>query len=267
MYDAYFEDRGLIPEDRYCEVRFDDLERDPFAVMRDMYDKLSLSGFIVSTDVDIVCRILLHTRKTNLLRWTQRPALASPRHGLATSSDGAIRHDSGDREDVQRIPFRGRAEVSVWGSLKEFQEDAIGFLSRSVSESRGHRSFSIRARCRYLVNRPEYVEQVLVTVAAFLRQTDQKCGQDACHLWRQPAFIRWRTVVATSTLDSAGIPTTACCRVHARDRFVDRGDDPELVTKASSGQEVDIVSEMMRLTMTIAAREFLRRTFAIRRGH
>ncbi len=45
MYDAYFDDRGLIPEDRFCEVRFADLERDPLAVMRDVYDKLSLSGF------------------------------------------------------------------------------------------------------------------------------------------------------------------------------------------------------------------------------
>ena len=29
MYDAYFEQRGLIPEGRLCEVGFEDLERDP----------------------------------------------------------------------------------------------------------------------------------------------------------------------------------------------------------------------------------------------
>ncbi len=45
MYDAFFEDVQRIPEDRYCEVRFDDLERDPVRVVRDLYDKLSLPGF------------------------------------------------------------------------------------------------------------------------------------------------------------------------------------------------------------------------------
>ena len=29
MYDAFFEDRQLVSEDRFCEVRFDDLESDP----------------------------------------------------------------------------------------------------------------------------------------------------------------------------------------------------------------------------------------------
>ncbi len=45
MYDAFFDDVPRIPEKQYCEVRFNDLERDPVNVMRDIYAKLSLSGF------------------------------------------------------------------------------------------------------------------------------------------------------------------------------------------------------------------------------
>jgi omega-hydroxy-beta-dihydromenaquinone-9 sulfotransferase len=45
MYDAYFEERGLIPEGRLCEVSFDDREREPVAVVRWIYDALGRSGF------------------------------------------------------------------------------------------------------------------------------------------------------------------------------------------------------------------------------
>ena len=34
MYDAYFEERGLIPEGRLCEVGYEGLERDPVGVVR-----------------------------------------------------------------------------------------------------------------------------------------------------------------------------------------------------------------------------------------
>lgn len=45
MYDAYFEDLPLIPADRFCEVRFEDLERDPVGQIRTIYDKLSFTRF------------------------------------------------------------------------------------------------------------------------------------------------------------------------------------------------------------------------------
>jgi hypothetical protein len=45
MYDAYFDDLPQIPRGRFCEVRFDDLERDPVAVIRGIYESLSLPGF------------------------------------------------------------------------------------------------------------------------------------------------------------------------------------------------------------------------------
>jgi omega-hydroxy-beta-dihydromenaquinone-9 sulfotransferase len=45
MYDAYFQERGLIPEGRLYEVAFDDLERDPIGVIGSIYESLLLSGF------------------------------------------------------------------------------------------------------------------------------------------------------------------------------------------------------------------------------
>jgi hypothetical protein len=45
MYDAYFEERGLILEGRLCEVSFGDLERDPVGVVRSVYEALGLPGF------------------------------------------------------------------------------------------------------------------------------------------------------------------------------------------------------------------------------
>jgi LPS sulfotransferase NodH len=45
MYDAYVEQRGLIPEGRLCEVGFEDLERAPMAVVGSIYEALGLPGF------------------------------------------------------------------------------------------------------------------------------------------------------------------------------------------------------------------------------
>lgn len=45
MYDAYFEDLPLIPEGRFCELRFDALEADPIGQIRAIYDQLGLDGF------------------------------------------------------------------------------------------------------------------------------------------------------------------------------------------------------------------------------
>jgi omega-hydroxy-beta-dihydromenaquinone-9 sulfotransferase len=45
MYDAYFDERGLIPEGRLCEVSYQDLEREPVGVVGSIYESLGLSGF------------------------------------------------------------------------------------------------------------------------------------------------------------------------------------------------------------------------------
>ncbi len=45
MYDAFFEQRPLIPEGRFHEIRFADLARDPIAQMERMYEGLNLGEF------------------------------------------------------------------------------------------------------------------------------------------------------------------------------------------------------------------------------
>jgi omega-hydroxy-beta-dihydromenaquinone-9 sulfotransferase len=45
LYNAFFEDKALIPADQFHEVRFEDLEQDPFQQLRVLYEKLGLTGF------------------------------------------------------------------------------------------------------------------------------------------------------------------------------------------------------------------------------
>jgi omega-hydroxy-beta-dihydromenaquinone-9 sulfotransferase len=45
LYDAYFEERPLIPDGQFHEVAFEDLERDPVGQMERTYEALGLAGF------------------------------------------------------------------------------------------------------------------------------------------------------------------------------------------------------------------------------
>jgi hypothetical protein len=45
MYDAYFEQRALIPEGRVYDVSYEDLERQPVSVIWSIHESLGLSGF------------------------------------------------------------------------------------------------------------------------------------------------------------------------------------------------------------------------------
>jgi hypothetical protein len=45
LYEAYFEERGLVPAGRLCEVGFEDLEKDPIGQMRRVYAELGLPDF------------------------------------------------------------------------------------------------------------------------------------------------------------------------------------------------------------------------------
>ncbi len=45
LHDAFFEQKSLIPDGRFHEVRFDDLERDPMGEMKKLYGQLSLGDF------------------------------------------------------------------------------------------------------------------------------------------------------------------------------------------------------------------------------
>jgi hypothetical protein len=42
VYDTFFEERPIIPPGRFCEVRFQDLERDPIGQVREIYRNLSI---------------------------------------------------------------------------------------------------------------------------------------------------------------------------------------------------------------------------------
>src|SRR4030095_2748220 len=45
LYDAFFEERSLIPEGRFHEIGFEQLERDPLGEIGKLYESLSLPGF------------------------------------------------------------------------------------------------------------------------------------------------------------------------------------------------------------------------------
>lgn len=45
LFEKYESEKGLIPEGNLAEVRFEDFEKDPMEVVRDIYRNLSISGF------------------------------------------------------------------------------------------------------------------------------------------------------------------------------------------------------------------------------
>ena len=95
MYDAYFEERGLIPEGRLCEVAYEDLEREPVRVVGSIYESLGLSGFeelgpgwrATSPRSPAIAR----TAMTNC---PSRYAVASPTSGAGASTSGGTSVDA-----------------------------------------------------------------------------------------------------------------------------------------------------------------------------
>ena len=45
IFDAFFEQRDLIPQGNFCEIAYDDLVSDPMATIRGVYERLSLPNF------------------------------------------------------------------------------------------------------------------------------------------------------------------------------------------------------------------------------
>jgi hypothetical protein len=45
MYDVFFEERGLVPAGQFCEVGYEELERDPIVEVRRIYEALGLPDF------------------------------------------------------------------------------------------------------------------------------------------------------------------------------------------------------------------------------
>ena len=64
MYEAFFKERDLIPPGRYCEVGFEELERDPLGEMARIYDQLRLPDFaVVRSDMEQYVRSLAGYQK------------------------------------------------------------------------------------------------------------------------------------------------------------------------------------------------------------
>lgn len=81
MYDAFFEERSLIPAGQFCEIGFEALERDPVAQMANVYEQLRLDGF---DQVQPQVQQYLDARSS--YQKNEHPALAEPlRQGVAQS--------------------------------------------------------------------------------------------------------------------------------------------------------------------------------------
>ena len=66
MYDAYFEERGLIPAGQFCEVGFEQLEHDPVGQIRRIYNSLQLPDFCeVESDVQNYVNSISDYRKNS----------------------------------------------------------------------------------------------------------------------------------------------------------------------------------------------------------
>jgi hypothetical protein len=64
MYEAFFEERNLIPAGRYCEVGFEQLEQDPLGETAKIYGQLSLPDFaVVRSDMEQYVRSLAGYQK------------------------------------------------------------------------------------------------------------------------------------------------------------------------------------------------------------
>ena len=157
---------------------------------------------------------------------------------------------------VTRNTAPGPQGSLLWGCLKEFQADSIGFLAESVRQYGDIVRFRFGPVVAYLVNRPEYVEHVLVSQS---RRYDKNTR----------SVSKVRATCGDSLLSSDGEPWLRHRRLiqpvfqpqHVAEFVptIDSSTEEMLRSwdaKASSGQEIDIVSEMMGLTMSIAARAF-----------
>jgi hypothetical protein len=67
MYDVFFEERGLIPEGRFCKVGFESQASDPIGTVRSVYEALSLPdvGVVQMDDLRAYVDSLTGSRKNS----------------------------------------------------------------------------------------------------------------------------------------------------------------------------------------------------------
>ncbi len=119
LYDAFFEERGLIPPGRFHELCFEELEKDPVKEIRNMYRALSLPGFdIVEPVVQNYVATLAGYRKNEYpdlpLDLRQRIIRAWPRCGDENSIARA--HTRKLRSKPRLAPRQARRR-SLWDSM------------------------------------------------------------------------------------------------------------------------------------------------------
>lgn len=142
----------------------------------------------------------------------------------------------------------------VWGSLASFKKDAIGFLAQSVRDHGDVGRLRFGPVVAHLVNRPEYAEQVLSRGAArydkhtrSVARLQATCGNSLLSS-DGPVWLRHRRLIQPvfqpryleslgSTIDKA---MTAMLDHWSR--------------LSACNESIDIVSEMTRLTIAIAAK-------------
>jgi hypothetical protein len=73
MYDAYFDQRGLIPAGHLCEIAFENLEHDPIGQVEAVYDALGLPDFDA-----VRSRMEDYLRSIEAYRKNQLPELTEP---------------------------------------------------------------------------------------------------------------------------------------------------------------------------------------------
>ena len=160
LHDAFFAERDLIPEGRFHEIRFDDLERKPMATMQIALSKTGPQ------------RIRCLRARTPTTRRFPRRLPQEPFRRAGTDPCGRESRASGDavskrgtiRSEMTSSSKRiapGPPGHFLLGNLREFRRDVLGLVMESAA------TYGDVVRCRlgpqvvHLLNHPDHVEQVL----------------------------------------------------------------------------------------------------------
>ena len=141
----------------------------------------------------------------------------------------------------------------IWGSLSDFKQDALGFLSQATHDHGDVVKMRFGPVVAHLVNRPEYVEQILSReTSSYDKKTrsvtriQATCG-DSLLSANQDAWQRHRKLIQ---------PVFQPHYLEAIGDTVDAAMEPMLkrwATVADQSGTIDIVSEMMHLVISTSA--------------
>jgi len=141
----------------------------------------------------------------------------------------------------------------IWGSLPDFKQDALGFLSKATHDHGDVVRMRFGPVTAHLVNRPEYVEQILSHEASCYDKNTRSvariqatCG-DSLLSANQDAWLRHRKLIQP-VFQPRYLETVGDTVDGAMETVLNRW------SKISDqGGTIDIVSEMMHLVISISA--------------